>query len=115
VIRTAPLTALVIAGTVAPPPASPISSADGAAYTGIAAISIGDRCTGSLIETGVDDAPAYMLTNGHCAAGRNVGANDVVLDDLATAEAVFAPRRARLRRHASADRAGVRRGLRAGR
>jgi hypothetical protein len=52
VIRTAPLTALVIAGTVAPPPASPISSADGAAYTGIAAISIGDRC----LETGVDDA-----------------------------------------------------------
>ena len=91
VIRTAALTALVIAGTVAPPPASPISSADGAAYTGIAAISIGGRCTGSLIETGVDDAPAYLLTNGHCAAGRNVGANDVVLDDLATGEAVFAP------------------------
>ena len=32
-----------------------------------------------------------MLTNGHCAAGRNVGANDVVLDDPATGEAVFAP------------------------
>ena len=90
-IRTAALGTLVVAGTIPPQPASPISSADGAAYTGIAAISIVDRCTGSLIETGSNDAPAYLLTNGHCAAGRNAGANEVVLDDFSTGEAVFAP------------------------
>jgi trypsin-like peptidase len=84
--------AAIVAGLhAASPSAPPVPPDDLAAYTGIASIAVGDRCTAALVDTGVDDGPAYLLTNGHCAAARNAGANEVILDDPATGEAVFAP------------------------
>ena len=49
------------------PPAPPVPVAEGAAFTGVARLDLGGSCTASLVETGADEAPAYLLTNGHCA------------------------------------------------
>lgn len=40
-----------------------------AAYTGVVQIVVGPTCSATIIDTGADDAPAYALTNGHCAGG----------------------------------------------
>lgn len=38
-------------------------------------------CTGSLLDSGVDDAPAYILTNGHClGSGSSVFNNEVIIN-----------------------------------
>lgn len=46
--------------------APPISLAELGDFTGIARLDMGSSCTGTVIETGVDDGPAYLITNGHC-------------------------------------------------
>ena len=81
---------LAIAG-LAVPAATPIEPDAVEPYSGIARIDVGELCTASLIDTGVDAAPAYLLTNGHCGGSLGVGANEVIVDAAATGTAVFAP------------------------
>lgn len=47
-------------------PAPPLSAEELSTYSGVATLAAAASCTGTLIETGVDSAPAYLLTNGHC-------------------------------------------------
>lgn len=35
-------------------------------FTGVARLEMGSNCTGTVVDTGVDDGPAYVITNGHC-------------------------------------------------
>ncbi|HMR48999.1 MAG TPA: hypothetical protein PKE40_07215 [Arachnia sp.] len=46
--------------------APPIPLAELGDFTGVARLDMGSSCTGTIIETGVDDGPAYLITNGHC-------------------------------------------------
>lgn len=49
-----------------PDPAPPVPIQDAARFSGVAMLSAGSNCTGTLIDTGVPSGPAYVLTNGHC-------------------------------------------------
>lgn len=49
-----------------PKPADPIPLAKLGEFTGVARLEMGSNCTGTLIDTGVEDGPAYLITNGHC-------------------------------------------------
>lgn len=40
--------------------------ADLPAFSGVARMEAGSNCTGTLVDTGVPEGPAYILTNGHC-------------------------------------------------
>lgn len=73
----------------APAPASVLDRADGDPYTGVAALSVASRCTGTVIDTGVDSAPAYILTNGHCLGMDGRGPNDVLIDEKGSGDATF--------------------------
>lgn len=64
-----------------PGPADPLSADDAAAYSGIGQVWVTGQCTGTLLDTGHDDGPAYVLTNGHCANGWGEDGNLVVQDD----------------------------------
>ncbi len=35
-------------------------------FTGVARLDMGASCTGTVIDTGVEEGPAYLITNGHC-------------------------------------------------
>ena len=50
-----------------PPLADPLPLEQLALFSGVATMDAGSNCTGTLIDTGVADGPAYILTNGHCA------------------------------------------------
>lgn len=96
---TTALTALLLAGCAAgespaPTPSTgalgaPVTSAELADYGGVVTIELASRCTAALIETGVDDAAAYLITNGHCAGLDGDPANRTVIDDEAFGEATF--------------------------
>ena len=49
-----------------PAPADPLPLDQVASFSGVAVMNAGSNCTGTLIDTGVPDGPAYILTNGHC-------------------------------------------------
>lgn len=49
-----------------PEPVDPISLTQLGDFTGVARLEMGSNCTGTLVDTGVDDGPAYLITNGHC-------------------------------------------------
>lgn len=49
-----------------PTPAPAISLVELGDFTGVARLEMGSNCTGTLIDTGVEDGPAYLITNGHC-------------------------------------------------
>lgn len=49
-----------------PEVAPPLPAEELAAYSGVARLSGASNCTGTVIETGLDEAPAYLITNGHC-------------------------------------------------
>lgn len=68
---------------------TPVTSAELAEYGGVAMIDLASRCTATLIETGADEASAYLLTNGHCVGLDGQPANRTVVDDEAFGEAVF--------------------------
>jgi len=72
---------------VAPAPVLDASELD--LYGGVARLSLATACTGTLIETGVDEAPAYLLTNGHCVGVDNMPANATILDEEGYGEARF--------------------------
>jgi len=46
--------------------AAPVTDAELPAFTGIARIGLDSQCTATALDLGVDDAPAYLLTAGHC-------------------------------------------------
>lgn len=49
-----------------PDVADPIPLAELGDFNGVLRLEMGSNCTGTLIETGVHDGPAYVITNGHC-------------------------------------------------
>lgn len=55
--------------------ADPLLLNDVGGFSGVARLEMGSNCTGTLIDTGVDEGPAYLLTNGHCTGdvGRPIG------------------------------------------
>jgi hypothetical protein len=55
-----------VVDTRLPPPADPLPLDQLELFSGVARITMGSNCTGTLIDTGVASAPAYILTNGHC-------------------------------------------------
>ncbi len=46
--------------------AAPLPITELVDFSGVARLNMGSNCTGTLIDTGVATAPAYILTNGHC-------------------------------------------------
>ena len=70
-------------------PAPVLDHADGEEYTGVAALSVSSDCTGTVVDTGIDDAPAYVLTNGHCLGMDGQDPNEVLIDEEGYGEATF--------------------------
>ncbi|AYF99139.1 trypsin-like serine peptidase [Protaetiibacter intestinalis] len=70
---------LLLAGCTAPPApepepdwglsqvADPLPLEQLAAFSGVVMLNTDADCTGTLVDTGVPDGPAWVLTNGHCA------------------------------------------------
>ncbi|HRA51548.1 trypsin-like peptidase domain-containing protein [Actinotalea sp.] len=94
------LTALLLAGCTAGPddvvppgpegvqPADPLPLDRVVDFSGIASLNAGSNCTGTLIDTGVPDGPAYVLTNGHCVGdvGRSAQRTTIGIEWFGTAE-----------------------------
>lgn len=58
------------------------------AYGGVARVQAGSTCSGVLLEVGpYVDAPAYVITNGHCA--RAFGSDEVLLDQPGAGAVTF--------------------------
>lgn len=70
-------------------PAPPLEAAELATYGGVATLVVSAGCTGTLIDTGVDSAPAYLLTNGHCVGVDGMSANDTLIDSEGQGEVRF--------------------------
>ncbi|GAA1935812.1 hypothetical protein GCM10009775_29610 [Microbacterium aoyamense] len=68
---------------------APLTADDLAAFGGVAVVDLASRCTATLIETGADTAPAYVLTNGHCVGLDGAPANKTIVDEEAFGEATF--------------------------
>ncbi|WP_231979631.1 trypsin-like serine peptidase [Tessaracoccus coleopterorum] len=68
---------------------APMAPEDLSLYGGVARLDTSSACTGTLIETGVDKAPAYILTNGHCVGMDNAAAGDILVDGEGAGEAHF--------------------------
>lgn len=64
-----------------PPVADPLPLSDLADFSGVARLNMGSNCTGTLIDTGVADAPAYILTNGHCTGDIGRSAQGVTVGE----------------------------------
>lgn len=84
------------AQTSAPPadpqqvvPAAPLTADELASYGGVAMLTGPASCTGTLVETGDDAAPAYLLTNGHCVGLDGSPVNTSIVDAEAEGEARF--------------------------
>lgn len=69
--------------------ADPLGADELSTYGGVARLSAASDCTATLIETGVDDAPAYLLTAGHCIGLDGEPANRTVVDEEGYGEARF--------------------------
>ena len=68
-------------GVDLPDLAEPIALADLGQFTGVARLEMGSNCTGTLIDTGVDDGPAYLITNGHCTGDVGRAAQQVTVNE----------------------------------
>ncbi len=75
-----------------PEPAPPLPIEQLASFSGVAALSAGSNCTGTLIDTGVPTGPAYLLTNGHCVGdvGRSAQTTTIEHEWFGTAEFLLA-------------------------
>jgi hypothetical protein len=71
-----------------PDTAPPLAIGELEMFSGVATMNAGSNCTGTLVETGVDSGPAYILTNGHCVGdvGRARQRTTVDLEWFGTAE-----------------------------
>lgn len=76
-------------GEAPPTPAPALDASELDQYGGVARVTFDSSCTGVLLETGVDDAPAYLLTNGHCIGLAFDDANRTIVDAEAFGEARF--------------------------
>lgn len=72
-----------------PPVADPVTRDELVDYGGVAVTDFGSQCTASLIETGVDEGPAYVITNGHCVGLDGAPSNSAVVDEEAYGDATF--------------------------
>ncbi len=72
-----------------PPVAEPLGLDELAAYSGVVTLNAGSNCTGSLVDTGVDEAPAYVLTNGHCVGDVGRSAQQTTLEEPWSGTAEF--------------------------
>lgn len=63
-----------------PDVAEPLQLSELAAFSGIVALNAGSNCTGTFIDTGIADGPAYVLTNGHCVGGVGRSAQSTTVD-----------------------------------
>lgn len=63
-----------------PDVAEPLPLAQLAAFSSVATMNAGSNCTGTLIDTGVNDGPAFVLTNGHCVGDVGRSAQTTTLD-----------------------------------
>lgn len=61
-------------------PAPPLNADELDLYGGVARVSFAADCTATLIETGVDAAPAYLVTNGHCVGLDSAPVNRTLVD-----------------------------------
>ncbi|WP_439564009.1 trypsin-like serine peptidase [Microcella sp.] len=73
-------------------PAAPLPLDQLAAFSGVVSLNAGSNCSGTLIDTGVDAGPAYVLTNGHCTGdvGRPAQVTTIGIDWGGTAEFLLA-------------------------
>jgi|GEM_PF-5313340 hypothetical protein len=70
--------------------APPLRWADAAPFTGVVQLTVNGRpCTGTVVETGVDEAPAYVLTAGHCTEAQTSDPTGVLVDRPARGSARF--------------------------
>ncbi|MEZ3160601.1 trypsin-like peptidase domain-containing protein [Microbacterium sp. BWT-B31] len=71
-----------------PPLAEPLALDQLERFGAVATMSAGSNCTGTLVDTGVPDGPAYVLTNGHCVGdiGRPAQKTTVSMEWSGTAE-----------------------------
>ncbi|MCR2811229.1 MULTISPECIES: hypothetical protein [unclassified Microbacterium] len=76
-------------GVGLPAPAPPVPLEEIAAFSGVAALRAGSDCTGTLIQTGVADGPAYLLTTARCAGGAGRSAQETTLAAAWTGTAEF--------------------------
>lgn len=72
-----------------PGPAEPLPLEQLGQFSGVAVMNAGSNCTGTLIDTGVADGPAYVLTNGHCAGDVGRSAQTTTLDKEWSGTATF--------------------------
>lgn len=70
-------------------PGAPVTSDDLGDFSGVAVIDLASRCTATLIDTGSETAPAYLLTNGHCVGLDGGPANRTIVDEEVAGEATF--------------------------
>lgn len=79
-------------GAVEIRPADPLPLDQLAAFSGVVSLNAGSNCSGTLIDTGVDGGPAYVLTNGHCVGdvGRPAQVTTLGIDWGGTAEFLLA-------------------------
>jgi hypothetical protein len=52
---------------------------DASSYTGVAALLLARYCTATLVDTGVDTGPAYLVTAGHCTEAALQEQNSVIV------------------------------------
>lgn len=63
-----------------PDPAEPLPIEQLAWFSGVAELNAGSNCTGTLIDTGAPDGPAYLLTNGHCVGDVGRSAQNTTIE-----------------------------------
>lgn len=76
-------------GADLPDAAPALSLLDLGEFTGVARLNMGSNCTGTLIDTGVADGPAYLITNGHCTGDVGRGAQQVTVSEEWFGEGYF--------------------------
>ncbi len=69
--------------------AGPLPVADIARFSSVVMLDAGSNCTGTVIDTGVAQAPAYVLTNGHCVGAMGASPQQTKLGQEWFGSAVF--------------------------
>ncbi|QLQ09141.1 MAG: trypsin-like serine protease [Nocardioidaceae bacterium] len=64
-----------------PEVADPIPLAELGDFNGVLRLEMGSNCTGTLIDTGVQDGPAYVITNGHCTGDVGRSPQEVTVEE----------------------------------
>ena len=70
-------------------PTDPVALEEVAAFGGVVSLHAGADCTATLIDTGVEEGPAYLLTTARCVGGAGRSAQETVLGQEWTGTAEF--------------------------